>query len=160
MTYWTAFYTKPRNEKKASERLLKKGFEVYCPTRTGVKQWSDRNKKVKEVLFTSYIFARVNEFERQQVLEDQGIVSSVFWLKRPVRIPDEEINKIKDFLSDHPGAALLNQALTVGDVVKIKTGPLKGEDGVLKRIKIDKIIITITSLGLSLQAELPASQLA
>lgn len=36
-TYWTAFYTKPRNEKKAAERLMSEGFDIYCPTRTVIK---------------------------------------------------------------------------------------------------------------------------
>ena len=65
LKYWTAFYTKPRNEKKVSERLLGSGFEIYCPVRTVLKQWSDRKKKIKEVLFTSYLFAYVNENERR-----------------------------------------------------------------------------------------------
>ncbi|MFT6214735.1 MAG: hypothetical protein ACJAS3_001130 [Roseivirga sp.] len=76
-TYWTAFYTKPRNEKKASDRLKSKGFEVYCPTRTVLKQWSDRKKKVTEPVFNSYLFAKVDESQGLEILQDHGIVSNV-----------------------------------------------------------------------------------
>ena len=158
-TYWTAFYTKPRNEKKVAERLTDNGFEVYCPVRTVLKQWSDRKKKVKEVLFTSYLFAFVNEQERQQILNDQGVVNSVFWLKEPVRIPNAEIEKIKSFLSDHPSAEISKRHLEVGEKVQIKSGPLKGESGIIERLKGNKLILSLSSLGVSLQAELPTAQL-
>jgi hypothetical protein len=42
---WFALYTKPRFEKKVTERLQQLGIEVYCPMITQLKQWSDRKKK-------------------------------------------------------------------------------------------------------------------
>ena len=42
---WYALYTKPRNEKKVEEQLLKMGVEAFCPKVSVVKQWSDRKKK-------------------------------------------------------------------------------------------------------------------
>lgn len=157
--YWTAFYTKPRNEKKVAERLIDQGYEMYCPVRTVLKQWSDRKKKVKEVLFTSYVFAFVDEQERQHILLDQGIVSSVFWLGKPVCIPAGEINAVKSFLSDHPGADICHQVV-LGQEIQIKSGPLKGETGIVERLKGNKLVVSLSSLGISLQAELPVSQLA
>ena len=48
-TYWTAFYTKPRNEKKAAERLAKTmDLKRTVRQEPVVKQWSDRKKKVSE----------------------------------------------------------------------------------------------------------------
>ena len=41
---WHVLYTKPRHEIKALERLAQNGFEVYCPMKTKLKQWSDRKK--------------------------------------------------------------------------------------------------------------------
>lgn len=159
LKYWTAFYTKPRNEKKVAERLSANGFEVYCPVRTVLKQWSDRKKKVQEVLFTSYIFAKVNNVERQKILKDQGIVSSVFWLKEPVRIPSAEIIAIKNFLNDHPSANIINDAIGIGDPIQIKSGPLKGEMGIVEKRKGNRIVVSLSTVGVSLQAEIPTSQL-
>ena len=53
---WYVLYTKPRHEIKALERLTQNGFEVYCPMKTTLKQWSDRKKKVSEPLLPSYLF--------------------------------------------------------------------------------------------------------
>jgi len=44
---WFVLYTKPRNELKVVERLRSNGVEAYTPTRTEVRQWSDRTKKSK-----------------------------------------------------------------------------------------------------------------
>ena len=158
--YWTAFYTKPRNEKKVAERLGAKGFTVYCPVRSVLKQWSDRKKKVKEVLFTSYLFAYVDETERTEILQDQGIVSSVFWLKEPVRIPESEIQAIKNFLSNYGDSNIELESFQEGDTLRIQAGPFKGEEGIIERIKGNKVVLSLKSLGIDLKAEIPASQLA
>ncbi len=157
-TYWTAFYTKPRNEKKAAERLLSKGLEVYCPTTTVIKQWSDRKKKIKEPVFSSYIFARVNEAERQQILTDPSIVSSVFWLKKPVVIRQNEIDAIKRFLQEFP-QEIKSVAIAAGDRAMISAGPLRGEEGVVVERRGNKALLQLQSLGLELQAEVSINKL-
>ncbi len=153
-TYWTAFYTKPRNEKKAFENLSLKGFEVFCPMKTVMKQWSDRKKKVKEVLFTSYIFCKVTENERSEILRDTSIVSSVFWLKRPVKIPENEIQAIINFLNNHQNVEVISSSFYEGQKVKIVEGPFKGETGEVLRDGTTRAILVLKSLNLSLQAEL------
>ncbi|MCE7995882.1 MAG: UpxY family transcription antiterminator [Roseivirga sp.] len=158
-TYWTAFYTKPRNEKKVAERLLLQGFEVYCPTITVVKQWSDRKKKVKEPVFSSYIFAHVNEQKRQQILMDPAIVSSVFWLKKPVHIRDAEIQAIKEFLDDFPQVKGAVLEIAPGDRAVITAGPLRGEEGVVRQKRGGKVLLQLYSLGLELQAEVSIGKL-
>lgn len=157
--YWTAFYTKPRNEKKVAERLSARGFEIYCPVKTVLKQWSDRKKKIKEVLFTSYLFAHVDDIQRLEILKDQSIVSSVLWLKEPVRIPTKEIEAIKEFLNDHPSSEILVDTIKVGDEIQIKSGPLKGEEGVLLIRKGNRLVVSLSTIGVSLQAEISATQL-
>lgn len=159
MKYWTAFYTKPRNEKKSAQRLSSKGFEVYCPTTTVVKQWSDRKKKVKEPVFSSYIFARVDETERQAIITDPSIVSSVFWLRKPVQIREVEIQAIKDFLNDFAQVKSVNLDITRGDRAVINAGPLRGEEGIVRERRGDKVLLQLNGLGLGLQAEVAIGKL-
>lgn len=158
-TYWTAFYTKPRNEKKAAERLLLKGYDVYCPTTTVIRQWSDRKKKVKEPVFSSYVFAKVNEAVRQQVLMDPSIVSSVFWLGKPVRIRDTEIQAIREFLNDYVVVRSAAFDLNKGDRAVITAGPLRGEEGIVRQKRGGKVLLQLYSLGLELQAEIAIGKL-
>lgn len=159
MTYWTAFYTRPRSEKKTAERLAKKGHEIYCPTRTVIKQWSDRKKKISEPVFTSYIFANVNEQLRNEILSDQGVVSSVFWLGKPAIIRDQEILAIRSFLEDFPMAEADYGNLESGSKVEISLGPLSGQKGLVRHIQGSRVYLTIVSLGIEMQAEMSLSNL-
>lgn len=151
--YWTAFYTKPRNEKKASERLLKSGFEMYCPTRTVLKQWSDRKKKVQEPVFTSYVFAKVDEAQRLEILLDHAIVNSVFWLGKPVVIRDLEMEEIRQFLDEHPNAQTQQRNFREGDDVFVNSGPLSGQSGAIAQIRGNRAYLFIPNLGMALSAE-------
>ncbi|MBO3700901.1 UpxY family transcription antiterminator [Roseivirga sp. E12] len=157
--YWTAFYTKPRSEKKTADRLLGQGFDVYCPTRTVVKQWSDRKKKVSEPVFTSYIFAKVDENSRNEILNDQGIVSNVFWLGMPATIRDCEILAIKSFLEDFPQAEMSCGRPVLGSKVEIESGPLSGQTGVVSHIQGNRAFLVIGSLGIEMHAEISLGHL-
>lgn len=154
MTYWTAFYTKPRSEKKTAERLVNKGYEIYCPTRSVIKQWSDRKKKISEPVFTSYIFAKVNEQLRNEILSDQGVVSNVFWLGKPAVIKDSEIKTIRSFLDDFPQASVEYNENDIGRSVEIESGPLSGQKGTICYIQGNRACLRITSLGIDLFADL------
>lgn len=152
--YWTAFYTKPRNERKAAERLAAKGFSIYCPCQTVLKQWSDRKKKVTEPVFTSYLFAKVDEQARQEILKDLGIVSNVYWLGKPVVIREEEILAIKNFLNDYDAVAINSAQFKEGTAVDIEAGPFSGQSGEIISIQGKRAYLTIASLGVVLQAEI------
>lgn len=149
--YWYAVYTKPRNEKKVQERLEKNGIEAYCPVRITLRKWSDRVKKVKEPLFTSYVFVRVNEYERIEVLEDPGTVQYVYWLGKPAIIRDEEMDAIKLFLREFPEAeaiAIPRDQIKKGDEMKIVGGAFDGHKGVVREHKNEDISLYLPSIGM------------
>ncbi|MAX81573.1 MAG: antitermination protein NusG [Crocinitomicaceae bacterium] len=152
--YWTPFYTKSRNEKKVAERLLELGHEVYCPQTETIKIWSDRKKKVKEPLFKSYVFVRVNEQDRMTVLQDPGIVFNLQWLGKPALIRDEEIEAIQRFLKENPSAKSVGETLEKGQVVKVKSGVLQGNLGIVKEVRRGKVLLTLQRIGFVLQAEI------
>lgn len=158
-SYWTAFYTKPRNEIKAANRLIGQGFEVYCPTRTVVKQWSDRKKRVKEPIFSSYLFAKVNESSRSEILRDNGIVSNVFWLGMPAVIRECEILAIRSFLEDYSQIKTSFDTGIIGSKVLVDSGPLSGQTGVVKRVKGNRVCLNIVSLGIEMHAEIRVGHL-
>lgn len=157
--YWTAFYTKPRSERKTALRLEERGYEVYCPSQTVVKQWSDRKKKVVEPVFSSYLFARVDEKTRQEILQDHGIVHNVFWLRKPAVIREEEIQAIQNFLNEFKEVTVTSTSFASGEEVEIDGGPLMGKAGVIQKIQGQKAYLTIQSLDLLLQAEVGVNQL-
>lgn len=157
--YWFALYTKPRAEKKLAERLQAKGFEVYAPTQTLHKQWSDRIKKVEEPFFKSYVFVRFREEEKLSVLQTQGAVALVTWLGKPAKIRASEIEAIQDFLARHEGVKIENIDIKPGQAVRIKHGSLEDQFGTVLRQTKNKVTLEIDQLGMRLLAEVPKSQI-
>ncbi len=142
---WRAFYTRPRHEKKAADRL-EEHFEVYCPVVETRVQWSDRVKKVKKPLFTSYLFARVDEKERFELLQDPSVSCTVMWLGKPAVIRDEEIRDIRILLEEiEPDNVELEQ-FSEGQRVKVDSGSLREMEGIIVEIKGKRARLRLESL--------------
>ena len=143
---WFALYTRPKNEKKVTEQLVKLGIEVYCPLVTQVKQWSDRKKKVETPLISSYVFVNLEEKERNKVFEAFGVVRYLFWLGKPAIIRDEEIYLLKDSLKEVISSFEISE-IKPGDVMNISRGPFQGKEGVVKVVEKNKIQLILKELG-------------
>lgn len=155
---WRAFYTRPRHELKAAARLQEAGLEVYCPTIRTKVRWSDRWKKVTKPLFTSYIFVRVDERERIQVLEDAGVSRCVLYLGKPATIQDREIQVIRYLLEG--GSDISVRKIEPGSKVKITDGPLSGQFGeLLTYNNANQAILRIEALGTEIVATLTPSKM-
>lgn len=157
---WYVLYTKPRHEKKTAQRLEDLGVEVYCPVREVVKQWSDRKKKVQEAVFKSYVFIKLQEYDKEQttILETSGAVRFLWWLKKPAIVREEEIEAIKNFLNDYRGA-VISVSMKEGEDVTISEGPLREQKGKIVKIRGNKAILQVRSLGWNIMAELPLQAL-
>jgi transcription antitermination factor NusG len=157
LRYWHPVYTKPRNEKKVADRLVAQGYEVYCPLREDRVRWSDRWKTIQKPVFTSYVFVHVTEAERLEVLNDSGIVRSVFYLKKPGVIQDAEIKAIRLFLEEFYDTML--EPFEPGTRVHVKEGPLSGEVATLVSQSGGYARLRIESLGMNLVAKVHTSKL-
>lgn len=153
---WYVLYTKPKNEKKTAQLLKDKGITVYCPVQETIKQWSDRKKKIQEPVFKSYVFVELNEYETEQlnVLITPGAVRFLWWQGKPGKVREEEIEAIRSFLEDYKGA-IFTTDIKEGETVKIKEGVLAGQEGTVIRMKTNKAVLQLKSLGWNIIAELP-----
>lgn len=148
---WFVIYTKPRSEKKVAERLNKNGIEAYCPLVKTLRVWSDRKKKVKVPMFTSYVFVRINEVDRYQVLEDPGVLNFVFWLGKPATVKDREIEAIKKISEGGEEVDVANVTFEKGQVVEIPDGPFRGLTGKIIDLSKNVIMVYIEQLGCKIQ---------
>ena len=62
--FWYAVHTRHQHEKLVAQRLVNKGFEVFLPLYTEVRQWRDRAKRLELPLFSCYVFLR-GDMDRQ-----------------------------------------------------------------------------------------------
>lgn len=147
MKNWYVLYSKPRNEKKVTERLSEQGFDVYCPLIKTLRQWSDRKKKVQLPMFPGYVFVHISETERMQVLQDYGVLNFVFWLGKPAKVRDNEIEAIKEIAENGNEVKIHTSSFEVGQLVTIPDGPFKGMSGKIDKLDKRKIIVLVEQLG-------------
>ncbi|MBD0404474.1 UpxY family transcription antiterminator [Flammeovirga sp. EKP202] len=148
---WLVVYTKPKSEKKVTERLNRKGFSTYCPTYTSIKQWRDRKKKVSVPVIPSYIFIQLNEFERWEVLTDPGIVNFIYWQGKPAVIQESQLNAFKDLINNtHDPSLIKIENLNEGDRVILKDHRFDKQCGTIQSIHKGNIKIILAELNLKI----------
>lgn len=157
---WHAVYTKPRWEKKVFARLEEKGIIAYCPLNKIRRRWTDRYKIVNEPLFKSYVFVQVEEEEEmKKVRLIPGVVNFVYWNSKPAVIKQEEIQTIKRFLNDYEYVMAEPLNLALNQRVKIMSGVLMNEEGVVVRSEKNKVQVILYSLGFKLTASLEKNEI-
>lgn len=162
MKKWYALYVKMHHEKKLSQRLSDKGVEHFLPIQTVVRQWSDRKKKIDQVVIPMMIFVHVEEQERTAILEDSSAIS-FFTLRgshKPTVIPDHDMERFM-FMFDFTESAIkfCPDTLTPGCRVRVIKGPLLGLEGELvQRYGHHEVGIQIPYLGYA-TVEIPVGYL-
>lgn len=152
---WYALYTKPKSEYKAAEQLRSIGVQYYLPVITRQKQWSDRKKKSSEIILKGYIFIFADEKERSASLEEYSVVRCVFDNGRPAKIPEWQIQNLKNMLAED-GEFLIKDGLIPGKRVIIKEGPFQGIIGVIQESDNEHyLVVSVDLLNRSIIARLP-----
>src|SRR5581483_875518 len=147
MPHWYSVYTRPRHEKNVLKELTGKNIEAFLPTYKVRRRWSDRYKIVEEPLFKNYLFVNVDYDHRyHDTLRPYGAVSFISFDGQPAQIPDAEIEAIRRLVTcelpyqPHP-------YLKVGRRVRVRSGPLKGCEGILVRKKsLAKLVLSVNLL--------------
>lgn len=150
---WYVLYTKPRAEKRVADFLSNINLEVFCPMVTEVRQWSDRKKKVRVPLFTSYVFINIKERERYKVFDVPGVVKYLYWLGKPAVVRDVEIQTIQQWLEGDELEEVSVSHLSPGDKVIISSGAFKNEEAIVKEVGSRRIKLILLSLGCTVNAK-------
>ena len=149
---WYAVYTKPRWEKKVAAVLLDKGIENYCPINKVTRQWSDRKKVVLEPVFKGYVFVRLEEDKKWEVKQVNGVLNFVYWLGKPAKIRDEEIDMIRKFLNEFDDVQVEAKGVVVKSEVRIKQGVMMNYHGVVVEVLGNRAVVKIDALDIQLSA--------
>lgn len=157
---WYAVYTKPRWEKKVYSLLNESGLEAYCPLNRVKKKWSDRVKWVEEPLFKSYVFVRVGEKEMAKVRIVNGVVNFVYWLGKPAKVKEKEIQIIRKFLNDYTNVIVSPVSVKENAKIMIRRGALMDKEATVVKVIHNKVQVVIESIGFSLVAVIDRSNLA
>ena len=68
--HWFIAVTEPMREKKTRDFLVARGYDAFVASRTEAKLWANRQRKlIERVVITRYVFVRLTEAERLQVVQ-------------------------------------------------------------------------------------------
>lgn len=151
---WYALQVRPRFERHVQTHLEEKGYEVFYPTFTSTRQWSDRVKSLSFPLFPGYVFCRFNVHARLPILITPGVNQVVGVGKTPVTVDEAELMAIRRVMESGV-AAQPWPFLKVGETVQIENGPLEGMTGIVTRIKNSfRLVVSVSLLMRSVSVEL------
>ena len=157
---WYAVYTKPRWEKKVHALFGEKEIEAYCPLNRTRKKWSDRIKWVEEPLFKSYVFVRIPEEDQTKVRMISGVVNFVYWLGKPARVKDKEIEIIRKFLNEYTDVQAIATEIRKDSKITIKGGAFMDKEATVLKVFNNKVRVIIESIGFMLTATIDKSNAA
>ena len=152
--HWYALHVRERFEKIVSTNLTGKGYEVFLPTYSSRRRWSDRIKVIEMPLFSGYVFCRFYFGERLPILTVPGVQHVVSFGQTVTPVDPTELNALRSAV-DSGLPCEPWPYLEVGHRVRVENGPLTGLEGfVLDITKPCKLVISLNLLSRSVAVEL------
>jgi len=131
---WYAVYTKANHEKRVAEQLGQRSIEHLLPLYDSVRRWKDRRVRLQMPLFPGYVFVRFALRDRLQVLQIPSVAHLVSFNGYPAPLPKEDIQAIQNCLS-HGNQVEPHPYLQAGRRARVRSGPLRGLEGIILRRK-------------------------
>jgi transcription antitermination factor NusG len=160
---WNVVYVMSRQEKKVAKRLAGQGIEFYLPLVKKLQTWSDRKKWVEFPMFNGYVFVRPDDFQRDLVLQQPGVVEYLSFNKKHAVVTEKEISIINSIEKEgyFAESILSPEDFQPGEKVLVMEGPLKGNTVDLVRKNNERIfLISFDTLGQSIKVNIPYEFLA
>jgi transcription antitermination factor NusG len=88
-----------------------------------------------------------------------NIVNLIYWLGKPAVVKDQEIDNIKYFLNEHRNIKLEKRNVDINEEVLIMRGSFYNQYGIVKTVKNNSVVVSLPSLGYSMIAEIPISNI-
>ena len=150
---WYVLHTKPRSEKKVEEQLLSLGINAYCPTRSEIKIWSARKKRILKPVLPSMVLVKINDNDINRVFESPLVIRYMCWLGKRAVVRQSEIDILKKYLEGSYNLISSNSlSINVGDGFKLPS--FNNEKGIVNRISNNYIWIYLKSIGFSVKLKL------
>lgn len=125
--HWYIVWTKPREERRASEHLHNQGFEVFLPFTWGRRRRAGHHAAAVVPLFPRYLFLRAdaNIQSLAAVRSSRGCCDVVRLGGSPAVVPDAVVNGLMQRQGDD-GTVCAEPAWQPGQALEVREGPFEG----------------------------------
>lgn len=126
---WYLVQSKPRNEVRALEHLLRQGYETYLPLIEVERLQRGKLLKKQEPLFPRYLFLHLEEGNDNwgPIRSTLGVAGMVRFGQAYAAVPDPVIDAIRERTQ-----SLKKALFEAGDCIQVVSGPLLGLEGVFE----------------------------
>lgn len=153
--HWFALRVRTAAEPLACRQIEGLGLTPFLPSYTSKKRWSDRMKTVQTPLFPGYVFCRFDPNNRLPLLQCSAVVDVVRSGRTPLPVDPLEIEAIQLAVQSMQTVGPYPY-LTVGQVVELDRGPLKGLSGIVVE-NGSQLVLSISLLQRSMVVKIEES---
>jgi len=152
---WFVVHSRPRCEKKVAEFCKSKNIYCYLPQIRKSHRYGNRTRSHEVPLFTGYLFVLVEQANLTQLQRNQRVANVLSVIDQLSLL--NQLENIKRAL-DLNQAVELFPHLTAGMKVMVRSGPLKGVEGFVHKLKSKtRIILNVDfiqqAIGIEVDAE-------
>ncbi len=156
---WYAVYTCANHEKRVADQFAGRGLEHFLPQYECLRRWKDRKVRLTLPLFPGYLFVHLAATERLRALQVPGVVRLVGFNGSPTPMPDEDLERIREFLGQG-WRAEPHPYLQTGRRARVVRGPLAGMEGIVMRRKNrSRLVISFDLIQRSMAIEMDEADL-
>jgi transcription antitermination factor NusG len=157
---WYGLRIRQRFREDCENYLKAHAYDFFSPTRSEMRQWSDRRKITQVPLFPGYLFCRFDCKESLPIWHAPGLIDIVSSGGKLLEVDAEQIANVRRCLEASVAINVIPE-LVCGRKVQVIAGPLAGISGVLALIKHQlRVALEITMMNRTVLVEVHASHLA
>lgn len=154
---WYVAHTRPRREKKLAEYCEREGFSATLPCYKSVRKYRGKTVVFEKPLFPNYLFLQLLPHQKQTVYQSDHVANLLDVL-------DQQLfqTQLGDILTalDSDLEIVLAPQITAGARVKIKSGPLRGVEGLVeKRSGTTYVLLRLDFISQAAAVKIEASEL-
>jgi transcription antitermination factor NusG len=154
---WYVAHTRPRREKKLAEYCEREGFAVTLPCYRSVKKYRGKTAVFHKPLFPNYLFLQLYPQQKQAVYQSDHVANLLEVVDQ--QLFQEQLNDILAALETEMEIFLAPQ-ITAGARVKIKSGPLRGIEGMVEhRSGMTLVLLRLDFISQAAAVKIDASEL-
>lgn len=127
---WYVAHTRPRCEKKLAHFCEREGFSVTMPTYRSVRKYRGKTAVFDKLLFPNYVFLQLERSQTRKVYQSDYVANLLGVGDQDLF--EQQLNDILLALETNLEVVLAPH-ITSGTRVKIKSGPLRGVEGLVEK---------------------------
>ena len=123
------------------------GIEAFCPSRTEIKIWSDRKKKVVVPLISQVVLIKTEEINREKVFAIPGTIKYLFWLGKPAIVREIEVEQLRGLSENKNVISHEVQQIRVGKRLDLTSFGFSNTNGIVRRVSNNVYWVALETLG-------------